>query len=507
MKKLMTIVFASRRPKAGFRKQTSFFSSPFLFLMQCSLGISAALLLCMLGVALHTSLPAMSMLFILVTVSMAVRCGFWQAAVVSVGCVLCENFFFAAPRFSLRIVNLQDGLTLLVFEITALVVSRVSSREIAHAADSERDRRRTQRLYSVSHDVLLLNPQDPPERQIAEFIVKEFELEAAAVVNDLLRAVGAAGRWAGEEEGLRERQSLGKALLPGDVSQRTLFSVNGRVGTLLVCGDISDLALDSLASLVVLALERHSAFVNEGTAEAARKTEQLRTTVLDGLAHAIKTPLTIIRAASSGLLEVGNLDATQGQLAQMIDEQSVRIEELTSRLLQTARVKDEHLSLQIETVDVPDLIHEVVRDFQSEWPEPTETASESPTVNISLSQRILPIAADHEMLSTTLKELLTNAVKYSHPGSPIGIAALDSPAELRLSVQSHGPVIRAEDREHIFKKFYRSVDHRHSAPGTGLGLSVALRVTEAHGGHIWFTSTEHEGTTFYLSLPRQTAAD
>jgi signal transduction histidine kinase len=107
------------------------------------------------------------------------------------------------------------------------------------------------------------------------------------------------------------------------------------------------------------------------------------------------------------------------------------------------------------------------------------------------------------MLASTLKEILNNAVKYSTVGSPITVAANDGQKELLLSVHNHGPTIRTEDREHIFEKFYRGAEHRHAAPGTGLGLFVARRVIEVHGGRIWVTSGESEGTTFHLSLPRQ----
>jgi len=97
-------------------------------------------------------------------------------------------------------------------------------------------------------------------------------------------------------------------------------------------------------------------------------------------------------------------------------------------------------------------------------------------------------------------------VKYSTVGSPITIGLAESPNELTLSVQSHGEVIRMEDRDRIFERFYRGLNHRHAAPGTGIGLSVARRVTEAHGGHIWVTSSEQAGTTFHLSLPTHVEA-
>jgi two-component system sensor histidine kinase KdpD len=110
--------------------------------------------------------------------------------------------------------------------------------------------------------------------------------------------------------------------------------------------------------------------------------------------------------------------------------------------------------------------------------------------------------ADYEMLRSTVKELLENAGKYATTGSPITVRASETSSEVTVSVHNRGPVIALEERERIFERFYRSPSHRHSAPGTGLGLSVARHAIEAHGGHIWVISGEHEGTTFYFSLPR-----
>jgi two-component system sensor histidine kinase KdpD len=459
--------------------------------------------------AMGLDLSNLNLLFLLPTVLFAARCGFWQASVFAISVILCLTYFFLPPPFPRHLITPHNGISLFIFEVTALLVSRISARETSYAAESEIQRHRTQRLHAVSHNVLLLNLQDSPERQIAEFIQQEFELDAVAIVSNLPHSVGTAGLWAREEERACEEKLRTLAANPQQirgVSIRPLLSAKGPVGSLLVLGDIPHIVLDSLASLAALALERHRACVNEGTADAARKTEQLRTTVLDGLAHAFKTPLTIIRAASSGLLEAGHLDELQRQLTQMIDEQSEKLDDMTNRLLETARVEGEAMCLQLETIDVPTLIHQVVQEFRSKSPDPANSFSGYTTINICADGIFTPIIADFDMIASTLNELLNNAVKYSAVGSPITIALSESPDELTLSVQSYGPAIRMEDRERIFEKFYRGLDHRHAAPGTGIGLSVARRVTEAHGGHIWVTCSEESGTTFHFSLPIGTEA-
>jgi two-component system sensor histidine kinase KdpD len=94
-----------------------------------------------------------------------------------------------------------------------------------------------------------------------------------------------------------------------------------------------------------------------------------------------------------------------------------------------------------------------------------------------------------------------NAQKYSNPGTPIEIAASKSHGEVLISVHNVGPLIRIEERERIFDRFYRSPDVKDVVPGTGVGLSVVRKAAEAHHGHVWVISDEKEGTTFFLSLP------
>ncbi len=218
-------------------------------------------------------------------------------------------------------------------------------------------------------------------------------------------------------------------------------------------------------------------------------------------AHAFKTPLTIIRAASSGLLELGNMSDLQSELTGMIDEQSAWLDDLANRLLQTAQVEEENLCLELETVDIAALLHEVVADFQQESTRVVKKGVIPSPIRITLSEQIVPILADHDMLRGTLSELLENAVKYSSSGKPISLSASHKQDELLLSVHSWGSVIRMDDRERIFERFYRCREHQESARGTGIGLSVARRAAEAHMGNIWVTSSEQEGTTFNISLP------
>jgi two-component system sensor histidine kinase KdpD len=471
-------------------------------------AICALLFLTAAGLFLRSGFFPMTLLYLFAVLALALRLGIQEVVAIFVAAVVCDAMFFGLPGWRFFTEDPRNAAMLGLFLAIALMVSRQASRARHMAHESRLRRYKLQRLFAVSRGALLLDLNDSPERQMAELILREFQLKAVAIVHESGGTSGAAGLWQHLGDDLEIHRLLGMEQVPmpehsaGALSTE-LRSGQGPIGTLLVLGEIDPLAFESLGSLVALMLERHTAFIREGSAEAARQTEQLRSTVLDGLAHAFKTPLTIIRAASSGLLEVGGMDELQTGLTRMIDEQSARLDELATRLLQTARVGDEDLCLQLERVDIGELLHEVVERFQREsaaWADDSKAVSQ---IDVQVPDYPLRISADHEMLRSTLTELLDNAVKYSEVGSPVRVSAQGGEGELLLSVHSWGEVIQLEDRERIFERFYRSREQRHSVPGTGIGLSVARRATEAHRGHIWVTSSEAEGTTFHVSLPRE----
>jgi signal transduction histidine kinase len=100
-----------------------------------------------------------------------------------------------------------------------------------------------------------------------------------------------------------------------------------------------------------------------------------------------------------------------------------------------------------------------------------------------------------------LTQYIDNACKYSIFGTTITIRAERISAEIVFSVHSYGPVIPLNDRERIFDRYYRSNTRSNRAAGTGIGLSVAKRVALLHGGSVWVTSDEVEGTRFFAAIP------
>ena len=122
-------------------------------------------------------------------------------------------------------------------------------------------------------------------------------------------------------------------------------------------------------------------------------------------------------------------------------------------------------------------------------------------VSIDIKKENMVLCCDRQLIVMLLTQYIDNACKYSIYGTAITIRAVQSRKEFIFSVHSFSPVIPLADRERIFDRYYRSSTYSNRAAGTGIGLSVAKRAALVHGGNVWVTSDEQDGTTFYASIP------
>jgi two-component system sensor histidine kinase KdpD len=208
----------------------------------------------------------------------------------------------------------------------------------------------------------------------------------------------------------------------------------------------------------------------------------------------VKTPLTAIQAANAGLAEVGTLNVPQKDLVALIEDESSKLSLLSNRLLQTAKLEAQELSVAKDEIVVSELVASALAEQQDRMT--------GHPVEVSVADPSLTIRGDRDLLSMALTQYLDNAAKYSFVGTAVKVMARESHSEVLISVHNFGPAIPISDREKIFQRFYRSEGTAHLAAGTGIGLSTVRMAAEAHKGHVWVISSAHEGTTFFLSLPQ-----
>src|ERR1700735_850249 len=449
----------------------------------------------------HGKPLAAGLIDLVLVMLIAFRWGFPEAVIASVLAVGCLDFFYMVPIYSLYEHDPQDWISSVTFVTIALTAGHFAARIKQKAAQTESERTRLERLYLTSRDIIVMDRRKEVGAQLASLIADTFKVEAVALWDAReARMDNAGGPPVPDDEG---RGTYFHELYENDPVSRTFKRVlrlgTRPVGALYIADSSSGTQLDArsvdaIASLAAISLERAHSFIAESNAEAAKRSEQLRSTVLDGLAHAFKTPLATIQSASSGLLEISRLEYPARELVSLIDQQATRLAKLTNQVLRTADLDQRQLEVDCEGIGLDRLFH----FFQAEV---ADTLTDHP-LHIIDETADNYVWADNRLLEMALLQLLDNASKYASPGSPITLRVTSTDTEVVFNVQNEGSFVPPEERLRIFQRFYRSPGTQHKAPGTGIGLSVAKRIAEAHTGRVWVESDSETSTTFSFALPR-----
>jgi two-component system sensor histidine kinase KdpD len=459
-------------------------------------GSTAALLITWVAYHCHFNLSSATSVHLLLVTVIAFRWGFCEASIVSLLSVACLDYFFTEPLFQFYMSDLHDWVALATFESVTLIVASLSNQVNRHARQVEVHRSQLQKLYDLSQSILLLDRHQPVEQRLADLIHSTLHVEGVVLWSTHGLRLCRSGECRVTDEEVRaiyytDRNADDPATR---TSARVLRVGIHPIGSLVICGHSLDAAsINATSSLAAVAMDRARSFSTEASAEAARQNEQLRCAILDGLAHAFKSPLTTILSSSSGLLAMNTLSGGEKRLVTLIDDHAGHLADLTTRLLRTARLDSGDLRLRREQIDLTQLIQNSIDTF---W------RNCGHSIGIRGAARGRPVWGDKQLLQMALFQLLDNAAKYSRPGSPIMVDVQEEPAEVLISVRNEGSFIPFEERDKVFQRFYRCAGSGQKIAGTGIGLSVVRRITEAHQGRAWVSSDPESGTTFVFTLPR-----
>jgi two-component system sensor histidine kinase KdpD len=456
-----------------------------------------ALTITLVAFRLHFNLSSATSLHLFLVAAIALRWGLIEASVVSLLSVACLDYFFTDPLFAFYIRDSHDWVALGTFEAAALLASTLSNQVNRHAREAESHRSQLQKLYELSQQILLLDRDAAIEQRLTDIILSSLEVRGVALWNAYDLHLCRSGACDLSDDEVRSAFYLETSRDDPDaaISRRVLRAGTRPIGALILCGQRLDArTTNAAASLAAVAIERARSFSTEANAEAARQSEQLRAAVLDGLAHAFKSPLTTIRAASSGLLAMDTLRGTEKRLVSLIDAHASQLSELATHLLLTAKLDGGDLKLRRDRIDMNEVV------LESAAASPVEPGVH--TIDVRTAPRPGLVRADRKLLRMALLQLLDNAYKYSSPGSQVDVRVREEQYEVIVTVTNKGSFIPDDDREKIFQRFYRCAESARATSGTGIGLSVVRRIAEAHHGRTWVNSDRDGGTTFTMALPR-----
>jgi two-component system sensor histidine kinase KdpD len=256
---------------------------------------------------------------------------------------------------------------------------------------------------------------------------------------------------------------------------------------------MADSVLQGVANLVAIGLERARAQDLAHQIEAARQSEQLRTTLIDAMAHEFKTPLTSIRAATTSLLSAPDQPLENRlELLRIADEEAEHLRDLIDNSVDMARLDTAKIEVHLERCSLGEIVRDVVGSMKKEI--------EARPVEVSCDGEERAIPVDHRLVRLAIKQLLDNALKYSAPETPVKISVRPDDGVMMVEVTDHGRGIPPSEQARVFERFWRSPSVKKQVPGSGLGLSIALGIARAHHGDLGITSRQGE-TTFRLVLP------
>ena len=222
------------------------------------------------------------------------------------------------------------------------------------------------------------------------------------------------------------------------------------------------------------------------------RSEELKSTLLDAIAHEFKTPLTSIKAVTTDLLSepAGELQQHQRELISIADEGTDRLSKLVTDAIQLARIEGGTFRLNRGIYFPSSLVSAALRQMKS--------LTDGREIRVSV-RMILPLVwVDAELIQMVIAHLIDNALKYSPSEQPhFDRCALPSQNKVIIYVIDQGPGITEDEQPRIFEKFYRGKSER-NLKGTGMGLAIAREIIRAHGEEIWVASKPGKGSEFLL---------
>lgn len=225
----------------------------------------------------------------------------------------------------------------------------------------------------------------------------------------------------------------------------------------------------------------------------------MRSDFVANVSHELKTPVTSVSGFSETLMsgEVTDEETTK-QFLKIIHDESQRLDRLISDLLNLSKIERQKMPLNLETLNMTALVHEVSVTLQGAIEEKrTRLVLPDPSKDVYLQ-------GDEDRLRQIILNLVGNGINYTAEGGTVTVSLKENVEKVRLIIKDDGIGIPEESLPRIFERFYR-VDRarsRHSG-GTGLGLAIVKHLIESHHGEIEVESREGEGTTFTVILPKK----
>ncbi len=230
-----------------------------------------------------------------------------------------------------------------------------------------------------------------------------------------------------------------------------------------------------------------------------KKLDKTKSEFLSIASHQLRTPLSGIKGYLSMVLEgdFGQIEQKPKEILQTIYDNTERLNGLINDFLDVSRIERGKLVMERQPTDIPDMVQSIVNNFQ-----PVADAKGLKLDYEPAKVEIPKVNVDANKLRQVIMNLVDNAIKYTHEGS-VHVALVGTNDHFKVSVKDSGVGIDPDEAANLFKPFVRAEDASQSnATGSGLGLYVAKKIVQYHGGKVWAESEgKGKGSTFFMEVP------
>ncbi len=497
---------------------------PDLLVVLLALGLGAAVVAVLERVAgFDNGSPA----FILAVVAVAVLRGTGPAIATAVGAFLAYDFLYVEPYYTLTVGDPGEWLNLVLLLVVGIVVGRLAGRERDRAVAAIEGEREALALFNVSFT--LATERDPAAAFPAIARMVRDEVRATRVWVIVGEAVAADTALAGSPPALDPAVHSTLRRRPGDEpadwvlvhapkrtpkgaqprtenAYRVAIAAGGRtLGAIWTIrprelGDPDEgdrRVLAAAADQIGGSLERDRLQREATSVEISRRSDALKSALLDSVSHDLRTPLASIRAAAGTLMDP-DIDwppAQRRDIAASIDREAEWLNRLVTNLLDMSRVEAGELRPTLVVLAVGDVVDEALQRAR--------TALGDRPLDVRVPADLPPVLVDEVLLGQVLANALDNTAKYAGPGAPVRVSAHETEEHrIRVTIEDGGSGVPPEALPRLFEKFYRVPRKGEgSRRGTGIGLAVVRGIVQAMGGRVTARLSDLGGLALDVDLP------
>jgi two-component system sensor histidine kinase KdpD len=476
------------------------------------------------------------MLYLVAVLASAIAFGRGPAILAAVSAFVAFDWSFVEPLHQFTVADPNQYISLLLFLLVAVVTGQLAAQQRIRTEQAVVREREAVVLADIAR--LTAEPDlGAALHAAAARIQKELDVTAVGVllrgqpsvvapsspdVDRIFRAAlasperalsfgaaatatlpGRPGRWVRVVSPLaREERALGRvhsvAIASGGVPSGSLLVLR-RAGTRSFQSS-EDRLLAATAAQIGLAVDRARLRDEATESEVLRRSDELKTALLGAVSHELRTPLASIMASAGSLRQkdVAWSDAEREEFHEAIEQEVIRLDRLVGELLDLSRIDAGHLVLEKQYHAIDAIIDDVLGRLRR--------VTRGHHLKVEVPDDLPPVLVDYLRIDQVLSNVIENAVRYAPAGTVIDVRAERMDDEVRVAISDDGPGVSPQDRERVFAPFHRLAGAERPAKGAGLGLAIARRLIEAHGGRIWVEAAPAGGARFVVALPLDATA-